>query len=432
MIKYNFLKEGKIMKQTFTSLYYLSETLTVLAGIKEDKVISNLCKILKTLSKKDAKEQIYPEVLEYYSQMCTELYKNNMTASLPNYIYDLILYDENAFSVQCSKNKFHEISTHIIDSVKRDIKTLRLLASIEYDELIGQIIKNNPNIEEIQDSLPTYSSSFKHAGKKDIWEDFLADFVRFYAKNGTGEFAKHYSFRVDSQGNIKPVTHPDLVKLSDLKLYESQKQKANDNLVSFLSNNPYNNVLLYGDRGTGKSSCVKALANEYAEMGLKIVQLEKTKLPYLSNIMQQLAENPLKFLIFIDDLTFSEDDDSMGSLKAVLEGSICSQPENTVIYATSNRRHIVKETFTAREGDELHREDTIDELMALSDRFGLMITYQMPSKEKFLEITRQIASDRGIDVSFSELEEGVEKFALARGYRSPRIARQYLDLTYNS
>lgn len=148
--------------------------------------------------------------------------------------------------------------------------------------------------------------------------------------------------------------------------------------------------------------------------------------------MQTLSTNPLKFLIFIDDLTFSEDDDNMGTLKAVLEGSICSQPENTVIYATSNRRHIVKETFSAREGDEIHREDTIDELMSLSDRFGLMITYQMPSKDQFLEITKQIATDRKITAPFEEIAEGVEKYALARGYRSPRIARQYLDLTYNS
>ena len=128
---------------------------------------------------------------------------------------------------------------------------------------------------------------------------------------------------------------------------------------------------------------------------------------------------------------FSEDDENMGTLKAVLEGSVLSQPKNIVIYATSNRRHIVRETFTAREGDELHMEDTIDEIMSLSDRFGLMITYQMPTKENFLEITKQIAKDKQITAPFDEIAEGVEKYALARGYRSPRIARQYLDLTYN-
>lgn len=420
------------MKQTFLSLYYLSETLTVLAGLKKDKVFSNLCKILEILSRKDFREQIYPEALKYYTEMCTELYNADKTASLPNYLYDLVLYDENVFSKLCAQNKFHEISTHIIESMKHDIKTVRLLSEIGYEEIVSNILRNNPTLEAYADNMPAYSSSFKHYGKKDVWENYLSDYVRFYTKNGTGDFAKHYSFRVNANGQLEPVNHPDTVRLTDLKLYESQKQKANDNLLSFMSQNPYNNVLLYGDRGTGKSSCVKALANEYAEVGLRIIQLEKTKLKYLGTIMQTLADNPLKFLIFIDDLTFSEDDDNMGTLKAVLEGSICSQPENTIIYATSNRRHIVKETFTAREGDELHREDTIDEIMSLSDRFGLMITYQMPSKEKFLEITKQIAKDRNIDAPFEEIAEGVEKYALMRGYRSPRIAKQYLDLTYNT
>lgn len=419
------------MKNSFLSLYYLSDTLTVLADLKKDKVLGNLCKLLEIFAKKNFKERIYPEATEYYSQMCLELYNSDKSASLPNYLYDLILYSENAFSLACAKGKFHEISTHIIESVKNDIKTIRLFSEIDYDDIVGMLIKNNPDLEKVADSMPSYANSFKHYGKKDIWEDYISDYVRFYAKNGTGKFAKNYSFRMDLNGELLPVTHPDTIRLDNLKEYESQKQKANNNMVSFLSGNPYNNVLLYGDRGTGKSSCVKALANEYAEVGLRVIQLEKNKLKYLSNLMQSLADNPLKFLIFIDDLTFSEDDDNMGTLKAVLEGSVCAQPENTVIYATSNRRHIVRETFSAREGDELHKEDTIDEIMSLSDRFGLMITFQMPSREKFLDIARQMAEERGIDAPFEEIAEGIEKYALTRGYRSPRIAKQYLDLTFN-
>ena len=420
------------MKNSFQKLFYMTQTMTVLKDIKKDKVANALCNIIELFSRKDINEQIYPEALTYYSQMCAGLFESNSKASLVDYLYDLILYNENIFSITCSKNRFHELSEEIVNAIKQDIKTIRLLSEITSEDIIDNLLTNNPQIAEIKDTLPKYSNTFKHAGKKDIWEDYIPDFVRFFAKNGTGEYAKHYSFRVDSNGKLVPVVHPDSVRMSDLKLYEAQKQKANENIVAFLSRSPYNNVLLYGDRGTGKSSCVKALANEYAEIGLRIVQLEKNKLKFLGDIMQLLAENPLKFLIFIDDLTFSEDDDNMNTLKAVLEGSVCSQPDNTVIYATSNRRHIVKETFTAREGDELHREDTIDEMMSLSDRFGLMITYQMPTREKFFEITKQIAKDRGITVPFEEIAKGVEKFAIARGYRSPRIAHQYLDLTYKS
>lgn len=414
------------MSKDFLNLYNLSETLTVLSDLKKDIVIENLCKILSIFSKKDATNSIYPEALKYYSNICSALYKYDKSASLPNYLYDLILYNQNVFSVMCSQNKYNEISSHIIDAVRNDIKTIRLLSEITYEEIITQLIKNNPKLEQVSGNLPSYSNTFKYYGKNDIWENSIADYVRFYTKNGTGDFAKYNSFKINYEGKIVPVLHPDTVTLKDLKLYETQKQKANDNLIAFLSKSSYNNVLLYGDRGTGKSSCVKALANEYFEIGLRIIQLEKNNLKYLSPLLEELAENPLKFLIFIDDLTFNENDD-MGSLKAVLEGSICSQPQNTVIYATSNRRHIVKETFTAREGDEIHVEDTIDELLSLSDRFGLMITYQMPTKEKFLEIIKQIAKDNNINIPFEELAAGAEKFALNKGYRSPRIARQYLD-----
>lgn len=413
------------------NLYNLSETLTVLSDLKKDTVFGNLCMLVEVLARRDIRERIYPEALSNYTKMCTALYNADKSASLPNYLYDLILYSENKFSVMCSQNKYQEISPNIAEAFKNDIKTIRLLSEVTSQDFIELIIKNNPKIERISGSLPTFSNSFKYFGQKDVWENYVSDFVRFYKKNGTGEFAKYYSFRVNADGDIVPVTNPDKIQLSDLKMYEAQKQKANDNLISFMAKNPYNNVLLYGDRGTGKSSCVKALANEYFDIGLRIIQLEKTKLNYLSEVLEKVADSPLNFLIFIDDLTFSEDDDKMNILKAVLEGSLSTQPQNTVIYATSNRRHIVKETFTARDGDEIHKEDTIDELMSLSDRFGLMITYQMPTKETFVEIAKMMVKDRNMDISDEELVAGLEKYALARGYRSPRIAKQYLDLIQN-
>lgn len=416
--------------EKFAELNYLKDTLSVLAGIKQDKVVADLCKILEYLANPDITKQIFPEALKLYTEMCEELYKNEPSASLTNYMYDLILYDENIFSKTCAKNMMQYLSAHISEAFKQDVRTIRLLASIGYDEIVSGLITNNPVLEKIHDSIPAYTNVFKHAGKKDIWENFTGDFVRFYLKNGTGEFAKHYAYKLDGKGQLIPIITPDTVKLSDLKFYEPQKQKANDNILAFLAGNKYNNVLMYGDRGTGKSSCVKALANEYAEVGLRIIQLEKDKLVYLSDLLSDLAGNPLKFLIFIDDLTFSENDEELNSLKAVLEGSLTSQPSNVVIYATSNRKHIVKETFSAREGDEIHKQDTIDEMMSLSDRFGLMITYQMPSKEIYLEIVKILAKERGITEPFNKIAEGAEQFALARGFRSPRIAKQFLDFMY--
>lgn len=414
------------MKSNLETLYFLSQSLTVFSGLKSDIVVENLCKILELLLLKDLDRTVSLLVLKSYSKMCTELYKNK--SSLPDYICNLIRYNENTFSSLCAKRE--KIPAEILLSAKNDIKTLLMLANIKSETIINSIIEKNNNIFLLRNNLPKYSSTFSLADKISCLENFIEDLMEFYSENGIGIFAKNYSFRIAQNGEILPVLYPDKVRLTDLKLYEAQKQKAQDNLTSFMENNSYNNALLYGDRGTGKSSCVKALANEFASKGLRIIQLEKKDLCYLGSVMQKLADNPLKFLIFIDDLTFNEDDDSMGSLKAVLEGSICLQPKNIIIYATSNRRHIVKETFSAREGDELHREDTIDELMSLSDRFGLMITYQMPSKDKFIEIVHQIANDKGINVPIEEIDKGAERFALLKGYRSPRVAHQYLDLMY--
>lgn len=415
-----------LMKSNLEALYFLSKSLTIFSELKNDTVIKNLCKIIELLFLKDFDKIVSSIALECYSKMCTELYKNK--SSLPDYIYNLIRYSENIFSSLCAGNE--EIPLEILLSAKNDIKTLIMFANIKAEKIIDCMIEKNNKILLLRNNLPQYSSISALTAKFNSHEDFIKDLIKFYSSNGIGIFAKYYSFRVERSGEIIPVLYPDRVKLSDLKLYEAQKQKAQDNLVAFMRGNSYNNALLYGDRGTGKSSCVKALANEYALKGLRIIQFDKTNLCYLASIMQKLSANPLKFLIFIDDLTFNEDDDSMGLLKAVLEGSICLQPKNIVIYATSNRRHIVKETFSAREGDEIHQEDTIDELISLSDRFGLMITYQKPSKDNFLEIVHQIAHDKGINIALKELEQGAERFALLKGYRSPRVAHQFLDLMY--
>ena len=416
--------------EKFEVLNCLKDTLSVLSGIKKDKVVSNLCGIVEYFANPDITRQIFPEAIKLYTEICEELYKKDEFVSLSNYVYNLILYNENVFSTTCAKNMTEYLSAHVYDAFKQDVKTLRLLSSIGYEEMISELILNNPDLEDIKDSIPTYSNKIKLNKDKEIWEDNINDFVKFYSKNGTGMYAKYYAYMVNGEGDIVPVKFPDKVKLSDLKLYETQKQKANENVFSFISGDKYNNVLLYGDRGTGKSSCVKALANEYADMGLRIIQIDKDKLKFLSGILSKLADNPLKFIIFIDDLTFDESDKEINSLKAVLEGSLTYQPKNVVIYTTSNRKHLVKETFSAREGDDIHRQDTIDELMSLSDRFGLIITYQRPSKDIYLEIVNILARERGIEDSFESLSEKAERFALEKGFRSPRIAKQFLDFTY--
>ena len=251
--------------------------------------------------------------------------------------------------------------------------------------------------------------------------------VNYHENNGVGIFAKYKAFKFLSNSEIEPITNCDNVSLKDLKDYKREQNIVIENTLGFLKEKPYNNILLYGDRGTGKSSTVKAILNEYSKDGLRLIQVYKENLIHLDNLMQKISNIPLKFIIFIDDLTFNENDDNFGALKAVLEGSVAKQPDNMVLYATTNRRHLIKESFKAREGDEIHLADTIDETISLSDRFGITITYSVPNKDKFLNIVKEIKEDRNIQISDEILFKGAERFALSKGNRSPRLAKQYID-----
>ena len=248
----------------------------------------------------------------------------------------------------------------------------------------------------------------------------------FYRENGCGMYARYRAFIWRDHG-IHPVEHPDRTTLRDLKGYEIQRRMAIDNTVAFLVGLPANNCLLYGDRGTGKSSTVKAILNEYYTRGLRMIEMPKESLMDFPRLVDQIAPLPMRFILFIDDLSFSSQDDTYAALKAVLEGGLAARPAHTLIYATSNRRHLVRETFSDREGDEVHKGDTIQESLSLADRFGLSIRFSVPDKWRYLEIVRQLAVQRGLEDHLDELEGPAERWATERGGRSPRCARQFID-----
>lgn len=195
-----------------------------------------------------------------------------------------------------------------------------------------------------------------------------------------------------------------------------------------LSGKPAVNVLLYGDAGTGKSSSVKAIANEFAADGLRLVEVKKNQLYQIPALLDSLAQNPLKFILFIDDLSFSANDDNFAALKAILEGSVGGRSQNVVVYATSNRRHLIKETLSDRSGDDIHEADTRQELMSLSARFGLTVTFQRPDKVRFEEILLDLAKQYGVQMPSDQLFIKGEAFAIRAGGRSPRVARQFIEL----
>ena len=265
------------------------------------------------------------------------------------------------------------------------------------------------------------------------WDNTYYDFKKEYLNRidnieryGYGIYAKYYMFIV-KDSRIVPVKYPDEVKLSQLIGYEKQRQLVIDNTLALINGKPASNVLLSGDAGTGKSSSVKAIANEFRDKGLRIIEIRKDQLREIPEIIDGLSKNPLKFILFIDDLSFAKDDDNFGALKAILEGSVSARANNIVIYATSNRRHLVKESFADRDGDDVHRNDTVQELISLSERFGLRITFSKPNKYEYLEIVKGLAKLNSLDMSEEELEKEAERFAVGRSGRSARAAKQFID-----
>ena len=246
-------------------------------------------------------------------------------------------------------------------------------------------------------------------------------------QKGYGMFARHHVFTIED-GRLVPVRYPDPQRLSELPGYEREREKVIANTRALLEGKPTNNVLLYGDAGTGKSSTVKAIANEFAPDGLRLIEVKKNQLYQIPALMDELAKNPLKFILFIDDLSFSANDDNFAALKAILEGSVGGRSHNVAVYATSNRRHLVKESMSDRSGDDLHAADTRQELMSLAARFGLTVTFQQPDKDRYDTILLELAKQYGVQMPSDQLFIKGQAFALRAGGRSPRVAKQFVEL----
>ncbi|MCZ9313025.1 MAG: ATP-binding protein [Methanocorpusculum sp.] len=345
--------------------------------------------------------------LDRYAEFVAELYRH--TDNLSEYIQTTVYEDDNIYVRLVAEEK--TIPAVIADTLHAELRALETLSRLTPADLKGTY----------RDCLPS-------------WQTKEIDLIRGYAERmatihttGYGIFAAHHTFIIKN-ATITPLQHPDPQKLSDLYGYTAERRKIIANTEALLAGKPSVNVLLYGDAGTGKSSTIKAIANEYAACGLRLIEIKKSQLHLIPSIIEQLAANPLKFILFIDDLTFTETDNEFASLKAILEGSAAARTKNIVVYATSNRRHLMKETFSGREGDDVHRNDTLEETLSLSARFGIIITFQKPGTDAYLEIVNSLAREYEISIQEDQLHAGAEMYALRAGGRTPRAAKQYIEL----
>ena len=282
----------------------------------------------------------------------------------------------------------------------------------------------------VRDRILRLSKQLIEAGSDNEFKDIITEFYKEY---GVGKFGLNKAFRIEEgtdlkTANIIPITRVEHVYLNDIIGYDLQKKKLTDNTESFINGKPANNCLLYGDAGTGKSSSVKAIVNEYYDKGLRIIEIYKHQFRYLSDILEQLKDRNYKFIIYMDDLSFEESELEYKYLKAILEGGFGRRPENVLIYATSNRRHLIRESFRDKTetDEELHTRDTVEEKLSLSARFGEKIYYGSPDKREFNSIVLSLAKKNNIDMDEGEILSKANMWELSHGGMSGRSATQFI------
>ena len=385
--------------------------LVVFRSLLDDPVVA---KLLDLTDRMEAGAPGYGPVCDAVAQFEAALFEH--TTNWGSYLSAAVLEAETVCVRQAASGTLAPALQTALDS---ELAFLQVLCGLTLDELLAAAGSATGQAQELA-FLPR-------------WETSSIDLPAAYAqrmsevgKKGYGMFAKHHVFTVEN-GQLVPVKYPDPQRLSELPGYEKEHEKVIANTKALLAGMPANNVLLYGDAGTGKSSAVKAIANEFAPEGLRLVEVKKNQLYQIPDLMDKLAANPLKFILFIDDLSFTANDDNFAALKAILEGSVGGRAKNIAVYATSNRRHLIKETLTDRTGDDIHEADPRQELMSLSARFGLTVTFQRPEKARFETILAELAKQHGIDMPMDQLLVKAEAFAIRAGGRSPRVAKQFIE-----
>lgn len=373
-----------------------------------------------------------------YGKMYAELLRAHEEESFytanawKNHITNLILWDDNPATRQgavCGE----KLSEGWLKLISHDLVILEELFNLEEYLVDSRDIPllswENIDIENKgtskHNALTVELVSFMLSGNN--WIEKLDLFLQHYKKLGVGLFGKYHALYWDGKAeDFRGVINQDPVNFSQLVGYEKERQQVIDNTVKFLHSYPANNVLLYGDRGTGKSSTVKALVNEYSDMGLRMIELKKTYLQDFPIIVRQLSGLPYKFIIFLDDLSFEEHEVEYKSLKAAFEGGLEARPLNVLVYATSNRRHLIRESFAQRE-DDIHSRDTVEEKMSLADRFGLQVAFQSPDQQLYLQIVKELAQQRQLNIGSSQLEKMAIQWELRHSGRSGRVAKQFID-----
>ncbi|NLK74702.1 MAG: ATP-binding protein [Clostridiales bacterium] len=434
-------------------MYRLISKLVIYKNLGKDSLLLQLADVIKEydiikteiLNNEIAKENIVSKIYSIINKLLDVSTQYGFNDNLwHNYLAYILASNENPFSITCEKvgakegtvNQFAKGDFRIFKALfDYDFKPLEEALDINCFSIIGTykaIIKSeNRYNKNVSHKVRVLSKQIAKAKDENEIFTIVTDFYRDY---GVGKFGLNKAFRIrQNEGKpcILPITNTLEVRLSDLVGYELQKKKLIDNTKAFIEGRKANNVLLFGDSGTGKSTCVKAILNEFYHRGLRIIEIYKHQFEDLSEVISQIKNRNYKFIIYMDDLSFEEFEIEYKYLKAVIEGGLEIKPENVLIYATSNRRHLIRETWSDRSDmertDELHRSDTMQEKLSLVARFGITINFSAPNKKEYNQIVKSLAEKQGLQIPEEELLAEANKWELSHGGMSGRTAQQLIN-----
>ena len=431
---------------------HITSQLLIYGDMPRDSILMQLSDIFDhlknhTQSKDELRTRVFTQIKRILEVATDYGFNKNLWH---NYLTFLLITNENPFSITCEKVGANDGSVNYF--AKNDFKAFKDLFDFDFSCLE----------EELGVDCFTRISNYKAIGKKEFMynrnvsekvqalsekletakdeEEFFDYVTGFYKDYGVGMFGLNKAFRItnDRDGLVvfKPINNMDKVVLSDLVGYEIQKKKLVDNTEAFVEGRKANNVLLFGDSGTGKSTSIKAIVNEFYDRGLRMIEIYKHQFKDLSNVIAQIKNRNYKFIIYMDDLSFEEFEVEYKFLKAVIEGGVETRPENILIYATSNRRHLIKESWKDRNDMEfqqdMHHSDTMEEKLSLVNRFGVTINYSKPSQKEYFTIVIELARRAGITLPDEQLRAEANKWELSHGGISGRTAQQFVNYLLGS
>lgn len=418
----------------------------IIYGNHDDTILMKMSDIFKKFDRdEETPDKLISDIYEQIKRILEVATDYGFDKNLwHNYLTFYLITNENPFSLTCEKVGANDGSVN--EFAKNDFKVFMNLFNYDfrpieaalgincfslisdYKAIVKKELMYNKNVSEKVQAL---SLKLETAKDENEFFNYVTDFYKAY---GVGMFGLNKAFRVTGGDNgvtFTPINNMDKVMLDDLIGYEIQKKKLVENTEAFVQGRKANNALLFGDSGTGKSTSIKAIVNEYYDQGLRMIEIYKHQFKDLSNVIASIKNRNYKFIIYMDDLSFEEFEIEYKFLKAVIEGGVETKPDNILIYATSNRRHLIKETWNDRNDLEsnngLHRSDTIEEKLSLVNRFGCQISYSKPSQKEFFDIVIGLARKNNVKMTEEELMAEANKWELSHGGISGRTAQQFIN-----